>query len=103
MAAELARMLYMVREADRMIAYIDNTALPNIDRTVASAEASIQSGMSSPGMIPEERFMASNMRVERLNALRDRELAVTGLLQMTMEVATGAGSLLPDTVLSINP
>jgi outer membrane protein TolC len=103
MAAELARMLYMVREADRMIAYIDNTALPNIDRTVASAEASIQSGMSSPGMIPEARFMASNMRVERLNALRDRELAVTGLLQMTMEVATGAGSLLPDTVLSINP
>jgi outer membrane protein TolC len=100
MAAELARMLYMVREADRMIVYIDATALPNIDRTVASAEAAIQSGMGAPGMIPEARLMAANMRIERLSALREREQAVAELLLMTAEVATGAGSLLPETALS---
>jgi outer membrane protein TolC len=103
MAAELARMLYMVREADRMIVYIDATALPNLDRTVASAEAAIQSGMGASGMIPEARLMASNMRIERLNALRERELAVTELLLMTAQVATGAGSLLPETALSSHP
>jgi outer membrane protein TolC len=96
MAAELARMLYMVREADRMIAFIDTTALPNVDRTVVSAEASIQSGMGGAGMIPEARLMAANMQIERLGALRDREVAVTGLLQMTAEIAAGAGSLLPE-------
>jgi len=103
MAAEFARMLYMVREADRMIRFIDSTALPNIDRTAASAEASLQSGMGGAAMIPESRLMASNMRIERLNALRDRELAVTGLLQMTAAVAGGAGSLLPETTRSSNP
>jgi outer membrane protein TolC len=103
MAAELARMLHMVREADRMIEFIDTTALPNIDRTVASAEAAIQSGMSGAGMIPEARLMASNMRIERLNALRERELAVTGLLLMTTEAATGAGSLLPETASFSHP
>ncbi len=102
MAAELARMLYMVCEADRMIAFIDATALPNINRTADSAEAAVQSGMSGAAMIPEARFMAANMRLERLNALRDRELAVTGLLQMTAETATGAGSLLPETASTNN-
>jgi outer membrane protein TolC len=100
MAAELARVLYMVREADRMITFIDATALPNIERTVASAEAAIQSGMGGTGMIPEARLMAATRRIERLNALRERELAVTGLLLMTTEIATGAGSLLPETALS---
>lgn len=103
MAAELARMLFMVREADRMIAFIDHTALPNLDHTLASAAAAFQSGMGTPTMIPEARYMASNMRIERLAALRERELAVTGLLLMTTDVAAGTGLAQLDSALSANP
>ncbi len=97
LAAELAQMLYMVREADRMIAYIEQTALPNFDRTIATAEAGYQSGMSGPGMIPETQFMALTMRLERAAALRERETAVTGLLLLTADVAPAS---LPAAVLS---
>jgi cobalt-zinc-cadmium efflux system outer membrane protein len=82
LAAELAQMLYMVRESDRMIAYIDDTALPNYERTIASLEAAYQSGMTGLAMIPQTRLMALGMRFERATALRDRENAVTGLLLM---------------------
>jgi len=87
LAAELAQMLYMVREADRMIAYIEKTALPNFDRTIATVEAGYQSGMTNPGMISETQLMILNMRLERAAALRERETAVTDLLLMTADVA----------------
>jgi len=86
LAAELAQMLYMVREADRMIAYIEHTALPNFDRTIATIEAGFQSGMTGPGMIPETQLMALAMRLERAAALRERETAVTGLMLLTTDV-----------------
>lgn len=94
LAAELAQMLYMVREADRMIAYIDHTALPNFDRTIATAEAGYQSGMAGPAMIPETQLMALGLRLERAVALRERETAVTDLMLLTADVAP-AGSPLP--------
>ena len=94
LAAELAQMLYMVREADRMITYIDRTALPNFDRAIATAEAGYQAGMTGPGMIPETQFMALTMRLERAAALRERETAVTDLLLLTAAVAP-AGLALP--------
>ena len=87
LAAELAQMLYLVREADRMIAYIDHSALPNFDRTIATAEAGYQSGMSGPAMIPETQLMALAMRLERAAALRERETAVTDLMLLTADVA----------------
>ena len=87
LAAELAQMLYMVREADRMIAYIEHTALPNFDRVIATTEAGLQSGMTGPGMIPETQLMALAMRLERASALRERETAVTGLMVLTADVA----------------
>ena len=73
LAAELAQMLYMVRESERMISYLEGTALPNLERSLASAEAAYQSGMGGPGMIPQTRLMALGMRLERLDALRQRE------------------------------
>jgi cobalt-zinc-cadmium efflux system outer membrane protein len=85
MAAELARMLYMVREADRMLAYIDATALPNLARVSATAEAGYQSGAGEAGMITEARHMVTLMRLERLAALREREAAVTELVLMTAD------------------
>jgi outer membrane protein TolC len=83
LAAEIAQMLYMVRESDRMIGYIDRQALPSYERAIATVEAGYQSGMSSPGMIAETRVMAVGMQLERLAALRDRENAATDLLLMT--------------------
>lgn len=87
MAAELARMIYMVRESDRMLAYIDNTALPNLARMSTIAEAGYQSGAGEAGMITEARHMATLMHLERLSTLRERETAVTDLLLMTAEIA----------------
>lgn len=99
-AAELAQMLYMVREADRMIAYIDGTALPNFERAIATIGAGYLSGMTSPGMIPETQLMALTMRIERAAALRERENAVTELMLLTADIApTGAPLLAATTFL----
>lgn len=96
LAAEIAQMLYMVRENDLMIEYIEKVALPNYDRAIASVEASYQAGMGSPAMIPETRVMQVGMRLERLAALRDRENAITDLLLMTADTAAGAADLFAD-------
>jgi outer membrane protein TolC len=94
LAAELAQMLYMVRDSDRMIAYVDDDALPNFDRAIATAEAAYQTGAASAGMIPETQFMAFAMRLERLGALRERENAATDLMLLTADVAP-VGSPIP--------
>jgi outer membrane protein, heavy metal efflux system len=93
-AAELAQMLYMVRESDRMIAYIDGTALPNLDRIIASVEASYGTGMSTAAMIPETRLMALGMHRERVAALREREIAATDLMLLTADIVPPGASLL---------
>ncbi len=87
-------MLYMVRESERMISYLEGTALPNLERSLASAEAAYQSGMDGPGMIPQTRLMALGMRLERLETLRQRETAVTDLLLMIADVAPADPALL---------
>lgn len=102
LAAELAQMLAMVRESDRMLAYFDTTALPNLDRIIASTEAAYPSGQADPGMIPETRLRATEVRLARLAALRDRELALTNLLLLAASVAP-AGAPLPASALSPQP
>ena len=94
LAAELAQMLYMIRESDRMIENIDTTVLPNYARLITSIEAGYQAGMTGPGMIPETRVMALAMQLERAAALRDRENAVTDLLLMTADIAPTDTALL---------
>ena len=94
MAAQLAQMLSMVRESDRMIGTIDGTVLPNLERIVASTEAGYQTGISGAAMIPETRLMALNLRLERAAALRDRETAATGLLLMTADIAPATAPLI---------
>lgn len=86
-AAELAQMFYMVRESDRTIAYIEKTALPNLERVLASAVAGLQTGMSRASEIPATRLMALDMELERLGALRQREDAVTDISLLVAEVA----------------
>lgn len=87
LAAELAQMLAMIREADRMLAYIDSSALPSLRRTQATAEAGYRAGTAGATMIVEASGMELAMHTERLAALRERELAVVGLLAMTADAA----------------
>lgn len=96
LAAELAQMLYMVRESDRMIDYIERTALPNLDRMIAAAEAGYQSGSGGASMLAEARHMPVLMQLERLEALRQRETAVADLLSLTSEIAPSGAPLLAD-------
>lgn len=98
LAAELAQMLYMVRESDRMLAYIDDTALPNLGHTFASLEAGVQSGMTSPSMISETRLMEIDLRHERLELLRNRENAAVDLVLLFAAVAPDGAPLLPGPV-----
>jgi outer membrane protein TolC len=93
-AAELARMFYMVRESDRTIAYIETTALPNLERVLASAVAGLQTGMSRAAEIPATRLMALDMELERLGALRQREDAVTDISLMIADVAPAGAPLI---------
>ena len=96
MAARLAQMLYMVRESDRMIAYVDSTALPDYERTIASVEAGYQSGMNSLAMVPGTRLMSIAMRLERAAALRERESAVNDVLLMEAEAAPSGSPILAE-------
>jgi outer membrane protein TolC len=79
MAAELAQMLFMVREAGRMIAYIDDAALPNIRRALASAEGGYQSGMGDFVTLAGMRLMELDLRLEQAAARRERETALADL------------------------
>lgn len=87
MAAELAQMLAMIREADRMIEYINTSALPSLQRTRDTAASGYRAGTSGATMIYQARVMELSMQTERLEALRERELAVVELLALTAEVA----------------
>ena len=97
LAAELAQMLFMVRDADRMIAYITDTALPNLDQLAASSAAGYQSGMGSAAMIPDARHMALAMQLERVRMLRERELAAANLLVLITGHAPAGAPLLAQT------
>jgi len=97
LAAEIAQMLFMVRESDRMIEYLDGVALPNLERSAASSEAAYQSGLGGAGMIPEARLMALGMRLERADLLRRRETSVADLLLILAAVAPPGAPLLAGT------
>ena len=92
LAAEVAQMLFMVREADRMLVFIDSVMLPNLERGLAFAEAGAQSGMAGAAMIPETRVMVVDMRHERIDLLRQRELAAVDLALLAADV-TPAGTV----------
>jgi cobalt-zinc-cadmium efflux system outer membrane protein len=96
LAAELAQMLYMVRESDRMIGYIEGTALPNLERMITAAEVGYQSGAGGASMLAEARHMPFLMRLERLEALRQRESAVVDLFLLTADVAPPGAPVLAD-------
>ncbi len=93
-AADLARMTYMVREADRMIAYIDGTALPNLRRSLASVTAAYDTGMTGIAAIPETQEMILALQIERVAVLREREKTLADLSLLVAGQAP-AGAPLP--------
>jgi cobalt-zinc-cadmium efflux system outer membrane protein len=93
MATDLAQMLFMVREADRMAAYLDDTALPNLARALASAQAAYQSGMGGFGSLAELRLMQLAMQLERADARREREAARADLSLLVAGDVPAAGLL----------
>jgi len=96
LAAELAQMLYMVREADRMLEFIDGTALPNIERSFATLEVGAQSGMTSATMLAETHLMELDLRHERLELLRQRETNAVDLALLVANVAPASSPLPTD-------
>jgi outer membrane protein TolC len=90
MAADLARMFAMVAEADRMIDYLDRSALPAIAQQRRTAESAYRSGSGAASMILETAAMELAMQAERLAARRERELAVIDLLALSAGVAPAA-------------
>jgi hypothetical protein len=77
-----------------MIAYYDRTALPNLDRVVATAEAAYQSGLSPAGAIPENHLQRVTLAIDRLALLFQRETAVTDLFLLTADIAPADTPLL---------
>jgi cobalt-zinc-cadmium efflux system outer membrane protein len=100
LAAELAQMLYMVRESDRMFAYINDTALPTLERMAELAGAGYQSGADGAAMISEAALRTQLMQLKRIEILRQREVAATNLLLMTADVAPVEIAALMDADLS---
>jgi outer membrane protein TolC len=90
MAADLARMLAMVAEADRMIDYLDRSALPSIAQQRRTAESAYRAGSGGAAMVLETATMELAMQTERLAALRERELAMIDLLALTAGAAPDA-------------
>lgn len=99
LAAELAQMTSMIREADRMIAFIDATALPGIVQALESTRAGYQSGMVALSTVPTLELMALDMRLEKAAALRERERALADLsLLITGSTPAGAPVLAVENV-----
>lgn len=94
LAAELAQMTYMFREAERMIDFIDRTALPGIEQSLRSARAGYQAGMTNLSTVPTMELMALNMRLEKASALRERERVLADLSLLVVGQAPAGAPLL---------
>ncbi len=79
LAAALAQKLYLVQEADEMLTYIDETALPNLDLTMSTAAAGFETGMAGATTVVETQALRLEMEGRRLDSLRARETAVAEL------------------------
>lgn len=95
LAAELAQMTYMFREAERMIDFINRTALPGVEQSLRSARAGYQAGMTSISTVPTLELMALKMRLEKASALRDRERVLADLSVLVVGQAPAGSPLLP--------
>lgn len=96
LAARFADALYRVGAADRMIAYIDKVALPSLHTSENIAGANFQSGLGSATEPLMAQIAIIDAEIERIGQLKDREKAVTGLLQLSAGIAPESGPLRPE-------
>lgn len=87
LAAQFARDLFAVHRADRLLAYVDHTALPNTARFITAADADYQTGRGAPTVISAAHTRQVLLQLERLELLRARADAVTELLYLTADAA----------------
>ncbi|MFI5357749.1 MAG: TolC family protein, partial [Opitutales bacterium] len=87
LAARVARALYTVHQADRMLAYIDHTARPNLDRLIATRSADYESGAGDLAALTTVATRRILLRLARLDLLRERADAVTELRFLSADAA----------------
>ena len=85
LAAQLARSLYDIHRIDRTLRYLDQTALPNLDRMAAAAAADYASGMGNGVAITEVLTRRNLLLISQTDLLRDRADAVTDLLFLSAD------------------
>ena len=93
LAAQLAQALYQVRSADRVIAFIDASALPALRSAAAISTSNFQSGRGMATAPAEARAQIAMAELDRLDALLERENAATDLLLISANIAPGAALL----------
>lgn len=90
LAAQFARALYEVHRTDRMLAYLDRTALPNAAQIVELAATDYQTGRGDPAVASAARTRRVLLQLDRLDLLRARADAVTVLLHLSADAAPSA-------------
>jgi outer membrane protein, heavy metal efflux system len=85
LAAQLARSLYDIHRIDHNLRYLDQTALPNLDRMAAAAAADYASGMGNGVAITEVLTRRNLLLISQTDLLRDRADAVTDLLFLSAD------------------
>ncbi|MCF7689551.1 MAG: TolC family protein, partial [Cephaloticoccus sp.] len=85
LAAQLARSLYDIHRLDRMLRYLDQTALPNLDRMVAAATAGYASGMGKAVAVTNADTRRTLLLLNQIDLLRERADAVTDLLFLSAD------------------
>lgn len=87
LAARLARSLYQIHRDDRMLGYLADTALPNLDRSIAAAAADYESGRGSARSLTETDTRRTLLHLNQLDLLRARADAVTDILFLTASLS----------------
>jgi len=85
LAAQLARSLYELHRIDRMLRYLDQTALPNLDRMVAAAIANYEAGRGKAVAVTSADTRRTLLLLEQIDLLRARADAVTDLLFLSAD------------------
>jgi outer membrane protein, heavy metal efflux system len=94
LAARFAGSLYAVRSADRAIAYIDASALPSLRAAAEISNSNFQSGSGMASAPLEARAAIVMAELDRLDALLEREMAATDLLELSANVAPETAPLI---------
>ncbi len=95
LAVDFAQRLAMLRESSRMVAYIDASGYPTIDRDLVSGEAAYASGMSGLDSLIRIKLMRLDLTLQRIDAEHQQDLAFSDLVQLSAGDLSAVPSLSP--------